>query len=345
MTYLRPGSPITPLWKDGSMLDVLGLDATEEGAYRRLVALPSASAEDLAEAMAVELAPLASALSALEDKGLVARSTGKPGHFVASPPALALGSLIVQREEEIRRAQLELGRLTEQYRGSVADRTGTDVVDVVRGPQAVADRFAQMQRGAKFEVVALVKSSVAVVTAEENTAEDVAIARGVAYRVVLERAAFARPGFLDRVVESIHAGEQVRVVDSLPLRLVVADRSLALLPLSPTASDSGGGALLVHESGLLDALLHLFDLVWASANEVVPSGSGISVLEADRVDEVDARILTLLLAGLTDQAIGGQLGMSLRTVQRRVSSLMDRARVVTRFQLGHEAARRGWVGV
>ena len=37
------------------MLDVLGLDATEEGAYRRLVALPSASAEDLAEVMTSSL--------------------------------------------------------------------------------------------------------------------------------------------------------------------------------------------------------------------------------------------------------------------------------------------------
>jgi hypothetical protein len=34
----------------------------------------------------------------------------------------------------------------------------------------VADRFAQMQRGATTEVVALVKSSVAIVTVEENTA-------------------------------------------------------------------------------------------------------------------------------------------------------------------------------
>jgi len=117
------------------------------------------------------------------------------------------------------------------------------------------------------------------------------------------------------------------------------------LPLAPTATDSAGGGLLVHPSGLLDALLHLFDLIWASANEVLPTDTGTTELAADRLDDVDARILTLLLAGLTDQAIGGQLGMSLRTVQRRVSQLMDRAQVVTRFQLGHEASRRGWLGV
>jgi hypothetical protein len=35
--------------------------------------------------------------------------------------------------------------------------------------------------------------------------------------------------------------------------------------------------------------------------------------------------------------------MSLRTVQRRVHQLMERAAVTTRFQLGHAAAQRGWV--
>ncbi|MFC7496521.1 MULTISPECIES: helix-turn-helix domain-containing protein [unclassified Nocardioides] len=327
------------------MLDVLGLDRWEEGAYRRLVAHPSQSAEALADAMEAEVAQVATALSALEERGLVARSSAAPDHFVASPPTLALGSLIVQREEEIRRAQLELGRLAEQYRHATADRSLADVIDVVRGSQAVAQRFSQMQRGASTEVLALVKASVAVVTAEENTAEDAALERGVTYRVVVERAAFERAGFLDEVAEAVDAGEVIRVADEIPLRLVVADRSLALLPLAPTsAQDDDFGALLVHPSGLLDALLHLFDLVWASANAVVPSEHGVAELAAEQIDDVDARILTLLLAGLTDQAIGGQLALSLRTVQRRVAGLMERARVTTRFQLGHEAARRGWVG-
>ncbi|MEU8224767.1 helix-turn-helix domain-containing protein [Kribbella sp. NPDC048915] len=327
------------------MLDVLGLDALEEGAYRRLIALPSESVETLAAALQVDVSDLAAALDGLEEKGLVARSTATPGHFVASPPALALGSLIVQRQEEIRRAQLELGRLAEQYRGVMADRSDTDVIEVVRGAQAVAQRFGQMQRAANDEVLALVKASVAIVSADENVDEDLALARGVTYRVVVERAAFSKPGFVDLVSESLKAGELIRVAGDLPLRLVIADRSLALLPLAPTETDSAGGALLVHPSGLLDALLHLFELVWAGANEVLPTDAGATELAADRLDDVDARILTLLLAGLTDHAIGGQLGMSLRTVQRRVSQLMDRAQVVTRFQLGHEAARRGWLGV
>ena len=55
-------------------------------------------------------------------------------------------------------------------------------------------------------------------------------------------------------------------------------------------------------------------------------------------------MLALLLHGLTDQAIGGQLGMSQRTVQRRVRQLMERAGASSRFQLGHAVAHRQWLG-
>lgn len=325
------------------MLDVLGMDELEERAYRRLVTVPSESVDHLARELGLELGAAAAALAALEEKGLVARSVAEPGHYVASPPAVALGSLIVQRQEDLRHAQLQLSALAEAYRGGASERTLTDVIDVVRGPQAVAQRFAQLQRGAKREVLALVKTSVALVSAEENVDEETAIERGVKYRVVLERDAFDKPGFFDVVTESVQAGEEVRVRESVPLRLVVADRQLALLPLFPTGDDLGGGALLVHPSGLLDALLALFDLVWAQSNPMLPSAMGVAEADLEAIDHVDRHVLALLLHGLTDQAIGGQLGMSLRTVQRRVHQLMERAGVATRFQLGHAAALRGWV--
>ena len=326
------------------MLGALGLSSLEEAAYRRLVGVPSTSAESLADAEGVRVPEVLAALASLEEKGLVARSTATPGDYVASPPALAVGSMIVERRDEIRRAELELERLVAEYRGAASDRASTEVVDVVHGEQAVAQRFAQLQRGAAHEVLALVKSTVALVSAEDNVDEQVAVSRGVTYRVVVERSAMEKPGFLDMVAESVEAGERVRVHDRLPLRLLIADRSVALLPLAPTSEDSGAGALVIHPSGLLDALLLLFDMVWASARELLPA-TGLAAQPTDGIDELDARLLTLLLAGLTDQAIAGQLGISARTVQRRVSALMARAQVSTRFALGHEAARRGWFGV
>src|SRR5689334_10814621 len=140
------------------MLDVLGLDEAEERAYRRLIEMASGTAEELAGPLGYELGRAASVLSALEAKGLVARPTSGPDRFVASPPAIALGALIVQRQEELRSAQLELGALAALYRGAAGDRTLNEVVDVVHGPRAVAQRFAQLQRTAQREVQVLVKA-------------------------------------------------------------------------------------------------------------------------------------------------------------------------------------------
>ena len=80
----------------------------------------------------------------------------------------------------------------------------------------------------------------------------------------------------------------------------------------------------------------------AAGAEIVVSAGEIGEIAPDAIDDVDAQLLSLLLAGLNDKAVAYQLGTSLRTVQRRVSHLMDLARVETRMQLGWQAARLGW---
>jgi DNA-binding NarL/FixJ family response regulator len=53
------------------------------------------------------------------------------------------------------------------------------------------------------------------------------------------------------------------------------------------------------------------------------------------------RTLVLLVGGLTDRAVANRLGVSERTVQRYVRSLMDGAQCRSRIQLGRHAALTG----
>ena len=50
-----------------------------------------------------------------------------------------------------------------------------------------------------------------------------------------------------------------------------------------------------------------------------------------------------LAAGAKDEQIARTLGISLRTVRRRVADLLIELGVDTRFQAGVEAVRRGWL--
>jgi len=327
------------------MLDVLGLQEDEELAYRHLVGATSNSAAELSEAVGLGALDAARVLASLESKGLVARASSDRDRYVASPPAVALGALLVQRQEELRRAQVGMAELAGLYRGAVARRDVADVVDVVHGPEAIAQRFAQLQYSARTSIQTLIRRDAAVVTREDNDAtERDALAREVRFEVVVERPAFEEPGYYAAAEEALELGIELRVVPAVPLRVVIVDRELALVPMGPR--DDGQpvrDALLVHPSGLLDALLSLFDFVWASASRVVASPSGVDEVSADVLEPLDTKMLALLLAGLTDATIGAQLGLSLRTVQRRVRQLMDRAHVDTRLQLGYEAGRRGWL--
>ena len=324
------------------MLDVLGLDDSEELAYRALVEVPSDDATGLAGRLGCHPVEAARALVALETLGLAARSSSGTDRYVASPPSVALAALAVQREEELRRAQREIESLAEVYRGTDTERSVSDVVDVVRGAKAVGQRFAQLQMSAREEVLGFVKAEIAVVPPEENVEEDAAVTRGVRYRVVIERSSFDRPGFFAAASDSLQAGEEVRVVQELPMRLLIVDRRIALVPL---LSGAGGsiGALIVHSSGMLDALLALFDRVWRDGMPLVLGTDGMAEGPSDGLPELDSRILGLLLAGLTDQAVANQLNLSMRTVQRRVRALMDMVSADTRLQLGFHAARRGWI--
>jgi sugar-specific transcriptional regulator TrmB/DNA-binding CsgD family transcriptional regulator len=324
--------------------DVLGLTETESNAYRELLRRPSCSAEELARLLEVPEGEAARVMGRLEVLGLAARNGQAPGRLSASPPRLALGSMLVHQQNALRLAELELGSLEELYRATMAERSSSDVLDVVRGSDATRQRLEQLQTGARSEILCLVQAPARFVSTAENTAtEAAAAARGVAYRVVLERRMLEEDdGIVEELERAVDAGEEVRVTDSVPVKLMIADRELAMVPMGGRGH-TADGALLVRPSGLLDALLGLFELVWHRGSRLtVPRAGEAAASTSSALDETDARIMSLLVAGLTDQAVAVRLGLSLRTVQRRVGQLMKLTGAQTRLQLGLQAARLGW---
>ena len=55
------------------------------------------------------------------------------------------------------------------------------------------------------------------------------------------------------------------MADELPMKLVIADADLALVPLAVASKDEPG-AVLLHRSGLLAALEALFESIWSRAH-------------------------------------------------------------------------------
>jgi DNA-binding CsgD family transcriptional regulator len=132
-------------------------------------------------------------------------------------------------------------------------------------------------------------------------------------------------------------GGQVRTVPSLPTRMIVMDRRVAMMSVS--SDDTAAGAVLLTGQGMLTALCALFETTWEAAQ---PLGETVSV-DRNELTGQQATALRLLAEGHTDEAIAKRLGVSPRTARRIASELMDRLGARSRFEAGVRAVQQGWL--
>ncbi len=326
---------------DRRLLEGLGITATEETAYRALLRNGPSSLAELAAEAAVSAAALRRTVPRLEDLGLVTRLVGRPLRLIATPPQVAVDALVARRQEEIAHSRMAAALLAVE----TAERTGPqpeELLEVITGQAAVARRFLQIERGATEEMLVLVHPPYAIDVSRDLEEGQRATRRRAATRAIYGPRAFEHPGLFEHTRRAIADGEQARL-GHVPVKLAIADGATAILPLVSDQDRAIESALVVHPSALLDALVGLFEVLWRAAIPLRPpqAAESPSSREPDAwPGEPDADVLALLAAGMQDDAIARQLGVSLRTVQRRVRRLCEHLGARTRFQAGLSAARR-----
>jgi DNA-binding CsgD family transcriptional regulator len=327
---------------------------SEEAVYLGLCRNGAASVEELCSAEGLSRDSVLQALLGLRIRGLTrGPELTDRGAWYALAPDLALETTLNRRERSERTARDTTTRLLDVYlreRGQ-RDPHASGLVEVVTGQEAIAEVWDSLQAGARVSVDVLEKPPFVQSDEGASAPELEVLARGVAARGIYERSSLLSPGKLAEVQELISAGEMAAMVPSLPFKLAVVDRRRALLPVGEGTELTA--ALLVRPSPLLDALIEVFESQWVHAMPVPRAGRpgvraevqdagheapGESAGEARTVSE---EVLTMLSAGMTDEAIARQLGVSARTVQRRISDLMDSLGSRNRFQAGVQAVRHG----
>lgn len=308
-------------------LSGVGIDGTEESVYRALLRGPGRGPAELAEALGLRRAVVQRALSGLEEKGLISRSASRRPRYHAAPPGLAVEALILRHEEGLQRARVRAAELNGEMAALPDLPAMVDLVEVVSGRDAVVQRITQVQRSARREVLVFDRPPYAVDAAAGTAGEVEHLRRGVRARVVYDHSALDVPGGLEEVRQMVGEGEEARIASGLPMKMLIADGGLGLVPLR--AADETAGVVMIHPSALLDALIALFEAYWRIAMPIQLTGP---VSSRSRTEQEEA-ILALLGAGLTDAAIASHLGIGRRTVQRRIRRMMDHHGAQSRPQL------------
>lgn len=126
------------------------------------------------------------------------------------------------------------------------------------------------------------------------------------------------------------SGEEQRFVADPPSEFLVIGTSTVLACAQWNVPESD--YLVIRDPMLIEAFSALHDTTYSVAVGLSPD-SGDSAAET--------RLIDLMALGLKDEAIARTLGISLRTIRRRIADLMDEHGVETRFQLGAALHARG----
>ncbi|MEU6986475.1 helix-turn-helix domain-containing protein [Streptomyces sp. NPDC046324] len=322
------------------MLEALGLSTAESQVYRLLVGCGRSRVDHVGQLLGLSGEHLDEAVRGLADKSLVTLTDDRPPQLIPAPPDIAGESLLLLRMNELQSVRGVLRQLTKEYRTAPDTASLAEIAEIVPD-ETLAQRYEQIQRRARQEVLRF-DTAPYLVDEDVNAAELEQLAAGVHYRTVYDRAAIEEDGAQGEMRLYADAGEQARVLGKVPVKLVIVDRSAALVALRTDGGRPPPGAVVqIHRGPLLDALIALFELAWASALPLDPRLSGTP--GRNELSGAEIQLLILLLSGLTDDAIARQLDIGKRTVNRRIRGLMDLAGASSRMQLGWQASERGWI--
>jgi DNA-binding CsgD family transcriptional regulator len=309
--------------------------------YTALVGHPRASLAELTAAVALAEPEVRCAVIALHTAGLATRRDDVTPHtWEAEPPDRAIDDVLdaeAARLNVARRTSQQLSRLYWLTRRETSRYPG---LEVLRDPAQVREQYRLIMDLAQHDVLTcnrppfLTAAEPAAVDAQVEL-QDRSMRSGVVHKAIWWEGLFDDPVASAVAETGMANGEQTRILADVPLKLVIGDDQRAMLPLDPTDL-TDGATLVIHPSGLLTALISIFDTLWTLATPI-SSARSADLTERERT------ILTLMVAGATDDVIARRLGTSRRTIIRHTANLFDRLGAKTRFQAGAQAVRRGWI--
>lgn len=162
------------------------------------------------------------------------------------------------------------------------------------------------------------------------------LARGVECRYLLPEHLIKVRGGRDWVTYVQALGGKVRVIPSLPFKLVIFDGESAVMNLDP--DDYDAGAVVHHSKAVVRMAVEMYEHYWRFADRSFERQPEVSELSGQ-----EAEFLRFLVQGATDEQVARKLGVSMRTVRRMAAKLSEQVGASGRFELGVRAAQRGWV--
>jgi len=246
-------------------LEQLGLSPSEALVYLAVLHHGPLAATAIASETGVARTAVYPTLGWLVEKGLIEGGLGHGSKFMAVTPKEALRGLIARDEQQLSERQeiaKELSKTLPQVSDDAEDALD-ESVQVIRTPQLIGERLHRLQLEASRLIEAIVKAPI-MVRPMWNPAQKKALARGVHYKALYERAAIEDPTIAPYIDSWLAQGEEARVFDGeLPYKFWIFDQEIVVSTLVKRTGHPI--ALLVRHAPYARSMSILFNVFWNQA--------------------------------------------------------------------------------
>ena len=266
-----------------SNLTDIGLTEREAKVYRVLLGVSEITAAAIPKFTDIPRTKVYEVLGTLIRKGFCKEvpssdSTQNAQTFAAVSPKVAIEGIMAAEKARMRRLEelnVSLTReLLEIYEQSTTRLRDYDFIEIIRGRQEIVRRYTQIRNACKEEILELSPGDFAMTKEEVNAEADEnekLIASGVEIRVIYERSEIisGENRYFHRRNKA--AGLRTRMLETLPMKVSIFDRTTAILPLSDPALEVPNlTVLIIEHRSLCKILMNAFDLYWSQAEETDP---------------------------------------------------------------------------
>jgi DNA-binding CsgD family transcriptional regulator len=340
-----PGHQRTTPLSVSKMLLFLGLGADAGTIYQVMVRHADANLIEVALILAWPDERVRDALAELEGFSLIRPSWEEPGEIRLVGPEVGLGPLLAKREAGLLRYGQDVADSRAAAAAVIAD-FGEDR-DAHRSPlgenliglDAIYLAIEELAKSCTSEVMLFASDGpqTQVNMATSRPLDQALLERGVRVRILYLGSIINDPATAAYASWLKGAGGEVRIVPSLPARMAIYDRRMAMVAIDPDRS--GSGAILLQGAGLLSVLCASFDQVWETAAQ----WGAPRHTDAAGPSAQEREILRLLADGSTDEVVARRLAISVRTTRRLIADVAITLGARSRFQVGVRAAEAGWL--
>ena len=248
----------------------LGLSENEAKSYITLLTKNSMTVGEIAKISGVPRPKLYEILTKLIEKGLCNEKIGKVKRYRVVAPNIVAEKLIGDYKTQLEQKKIIANNFSNAinsiYLKNVNKTDPLDYIEVLKDKKQIHKRWINLQNTAEKEIIGFSKAPYITPVGDNLNNEIDALQNDVKIKSIYEYKDIIKEEFLKVISLWIDAGEEARIVEELPMKLVIIDEKITMLALNdPVSLKPSITTIIINHPSFAMAQKYMFESIWEKA--------------------------------------------------------------------------------